>query len=44
MHAGWEINEGSSGEIVMDLQDGKATHSHGENHMHVEWYENEYAL
>ena len=44
MHAGWEINEGSSGEIVMDLQDGKTTHSHGENHMHVEWYENEYAL
>ncbi|ANS05012.1 hypothetical protein [uncultured Mediterranean phage] len=44
MHAGWEINEGSDGEIVMDLQDDKVTHSHGENHMHVEWSETEYAL
>jgi hypothetical protein len=43
-HPGWEINEGSTGEMFVDLHDGTVTHSHGAHYQHTEWSEHESTL
>jgi hypothetical protein len=43
-HPGWEINDGSMGDMCVDLKDGTVTHSHGAHYQRTEWSEYESTL
>ena len=43
-HGGWEINEGSRGDMCVNLKEGTVRHTHGEHYQHTEWHEHESTL